>query len=61
MNPHTGQVITLDRGDALPDGFVPVADHVAKAQLVGQRVLASKALRRRRKVERQNRKAGRNR
>lgn len=61
MNPNTGQVITLDRGEPLPPGFVPVADQVAEAQLVGQRAMASKSLRRLRKIQRQNRKAGRNR
>ena len=59
MNPITGQTMTIDRHGKLPPGFVPVSDQVAKAQLVGQRVLATKQLRRLRKVERQNRKAGR--
>lgn len=46
-------------GAVLSDGFVPVSPYVAEAQLTGQRVLASKALRRQRKAERQNRKRGR--
>ena len=61
MNPISGQVITLLKGEPIPDGFVPVAPHVAEAQLVGQKVLASKSLRRLRKMHRQARKAGRKR
>ena len=59
MNPTTGQVIALDRGDAIPNGFLSVPNHVAEAQLIGQRKMASKSLRRLRKIQRQNRKAGR--
>lgn len=58
MNPHTGEVRPL--AEVLHNSdFVPISSGVAQAQLEGQRVLATRALRKMRKVERQNRKAGR--
>ena len=60
MNPNTGQVIRMgEPGEPLPAGFFPVAPYVAMAQLEGQRVLATRALRTERKRERQARRRGR--
>ena len=59
MNPNSGQVIALLEGELIPGGFVPVAPHVAEAQLAGQKVLASKSLKRLRKIHRKARKQGR--
>ncbi len=61
MNPRTGEIIMVKDGEPMPDGFVAVPKHVAEAQLIGKRVLASRSLRRLRKIARQNRKAGRSR
>jgi len=59
MNTNTGEIIRLGTDEELPPGFVHVSPQVARAQIAGQRVLASKALRQKRKRERQARKAGR--
>lgn len=63
MNLETGDVIEVPRDDegrfVLPRGYFPVSARVAEAQLEGQRVLATRKLRRLRKVERQNVRRGR--
>ena len=57
MNPGTGEVVQIASGELIPEGYVFVSEYVAKAQLTGQRQLASKSLRR----LRQSVRAGRNR